>query len=171
MCTPNNPNFPHCTWIGGWYILYDTSQKCRLLYAFDSFVHFLTVYRNVCFKKLLFFFISYSPSLENAMFAKLINKKIMILNKKQNVFSIFGFKKKEKRKLCFYYKLDEEKTFPFETLSKGVHAFLDWFFHYFFFFFCLYFLWKYSYLYCLFEVIEPHHPLPCSFRVPLWLSG
>ena len=58
----------------------------------------------------------------------------MILIKKQNVFSIFGFKKKEKRKLCFYYKLDEEKTFPFETLSKGVHAFLDWFFHYFFFF-------------------------------------
>ena len=38
------------------------------------FVHFLTVYRNDCFKKLLFFLFLTPPSLENAMFAKFINK-------------------------------------------------------------------------------------------------
>ena len=76
------PQLPRTLYMDRWGIyLYDTSQNCRLLYAFYSFVYFLTVY--VCFKKLLFFLFLTPPL---AMFAKLINKKIMILIKNQNVF-------------------------------------------------------------------------------------
>ena len=49
-------------------------------------------------------------------------------------FPFSDLKKKKKENYVFTTNLMRKKTFPFETLSKGVHAFLDWFFHYFFFF-------------------------------------